>query len=133
MVGAFLLFTPVFNMFGIPEEIKTDNGPRLNGSKFSNFAEEQGFLHRKVTAAWAEANGDIEHFMQTMKKSPKIARLERKPIRQEVKKTIGNYHAMLHPVTKQTPDQLTLGRESRRKLPERIVPTKKVLSDQIQR
>ena len=133
MEGAFLLFTHVFNTFGIPEEIKTDNGPPLNGSKFSNFAQEQGFLHCKVNTAWAEANGDIERFMQMLKESPKIARLERKPIRQEVKKTIGNYHAMPHLVTKQTLDQLMLGRELCRKLPERIVPTKEVSSDQIQR
>ena len=131
--GAFLFFTCLFNKFGIPEVIRSDNGPPLNGSKFSNVAQEQRFLYRKVTTAWAEANGDIEHFMLTLKKSPKIARLERKPIRQVVKKTIGNYHAMPHPVTKQSLDQLTLGRELCRKLPERIVPTKEVSSVQIQR
>ena len=54
------------------------------------------------------------------------------PIRQEVNKTIGNHHAMPHPVTKQTLDQLTLGRELRRKLPESLVPTKEVASGQIQ-
>ena len=77
---AFLLFTCVFNTFGIPEEIKSDNGPLSNGLKFSNVAQEQGFIHCKVTIAWAEANGYKECFMQTLKKSPKIARLERKPI-----------------------------------------------------
>ena len=68
----------MFNTFGIPEEIKSDNGPLSNGSKFSIVAQEQGFIHRKVTTAWAEANGDIERYMQTLKKSPKIARFERK-------------------------------------------------------
>ena len=38
--GAFLLVTRVFNMFGIPEEIKLGNGPLLNGLKFSNVAQE---------------------------------------------------------------------------------------------
>ena len=133
MERAFLLFTRVFNTFGIPEEIKSDNGPPSNGLKFSNVAQEQGFIHCKVTIAWAEANGYKERFMQTLKKSPKIARLERKPIRQEVQETIGNYHAMPHPVTKQTLDQLTLGRELRRKLPESLVPTKEVASGQIQK
>ena len=114
----------MFTTFGIPEEIKSEHGPPSNGSKFSNVAQEQGFLHCKVTTAWAEANAE---------KEPQIARLERKPIRQEVKKTIGNYHAMPHPVTKQTLDQLMLGRELSRKLPERIFPSKEVSSDQIQR
>ena len=31
---AFLLLTCVFNMFEIPEEIKSDNGPPSTGSKF---------------------------------------------------------------------------------------------------
>ena len=43
------LFTCVFNTYRIPEEIKSDNGPPFNGSKFANFAQEQGFKHRKVT------------------------------------------------------------------------------------
>ena len=38
---------------------------------------------------------------------------------------------MPHQVTKQTLDQVTFGRELRRKLPERVVPTKEVLSDHI--
>ena len=63
------LFTSVFNTHVIPEEIESDNGPPFNGSKFSNFAREQGLRHRKVTPAWAE-----ERFIQTLKKSPKIAR-----------------------------------------------------------
>ena len=63
------IFSRVFNTYGIPEEIKTDNGPPFNGSKFANFAREQGFRHRKVTPGWAEGNGDVERFMQTLKKS----------------------------------------------------------------
>ena len=125
------LFTFVFNMYGILEKIKSDNGLPINGSEFSNFAREQGFRYRKVTPAWAEANEDRERFLQMLKKSAKIARLEGKLIRQEVQKTIGNYRAMPHQVTKQTPDQVTFGRELRRKLPERVVPTKEVLSDHI--
>ena len=40
---------------------------------------------------------------------------------------------MPYPVTKQTLDQLMLGRELSRKLPESLVPTKEVVSGQIQR
>ena len=98
------LFTCVFNMYGILEEIKSDNGLPINGSEFSNFAQEQGFSRRKVTPAWAGANRDRERFLQVLKKSAKIARLEGKLIRQEVQKTIGNYRAMPHQVTKQTLD-----------------------------
>ena len=125
------LLTRVFNTYGIPEEIKSDNGPPFNGSKFANFAQEQGFRHRKVTPGWAEANGDVEHFMQTLKKSARISKLERKAIREGVQRTVGSYRATPHPATKESPDMLMFCRELRRKLPERIVPEGEIPYDPI--
>ena len=81
-------FERTFNTYGIPKEVKSDNGPPFNGTKFVEFAAEQGFKHRKVTPGWAEANGDVERFMQTLKKSAKAAKLEGKAIRQEVQRTV---------------------------------------------
>ena len=103
------LFTRVFNMYGIPEEIKSDNGPPLNGSKFANFAQEQGFRHRKVTPGWAEANGDVERFMQTLKKSARISKLEGKAIRVGVQRTVGSYRATRQPATKESPNMPMFG------------------------
>ena len=53
--------TRVFTKYGIPEEVKTDNGLPFNGSKFAKHSQELGLRHRKVTPGWAEANGDVEH------------------------------------------------------------------------
>ena len=61
-----------------PRRDQTDNGPPFNESKFANFAQEQGFRHEKVILGWAEANGDVQHFMQTLKKSARISKLEGK-------------------------------------------------------
>ena len=125
------LFTCVFNTYRIPEEIKLDNGPPFNGSKFVNFAQEQGFRHRKVTPGWAEANGDMERFMQTLKKSVRIFKLEGKVIQEGVQRTVGSYRVTPHPATKESPDMLMFGRELRRKLPERIVPAGEIPFDPI--
>ena len=114
--------TRVFTTYRVPEEVKTDNSPSFNGSKFVKYAQEQGFRHRKVTPGWAEANGDVEHFMQTVKKSRRVAKIERIAFRQEVQRTVGNYRSTPHPVTRESPDKLMFGREIRRKLPERVVP-----------
>ena len=124
-------FTRVFNTYGIPEEIKSDNGPPFNGSKFANFAQEQEFRHQKVTLGWAEANGDVERYMQTLKKSARISKLEGKAIREGVQRTVGSYRATPHPATKESPDMLMFGRELRRKLPERIVPAGEIPYDPI--
>ena len=82
------LFTCVFNTYGIPEEIKMDNGPPFNKSKFANFAQEQGFRQRKVTPGWAEANGDVECFMQTLKKSGEPLNLKGKLFGRECKERL---------------------------------------------
>ena len=121
----------MFNTYGILEEIKTDNGPPFNGSKFANFAQEQGIRHRKVIPRWAEANGDEERFMQTLKKSARISKLERKAIREGVQRTVGSYRATPHQATKESPEMLMFGGELRRKLPERILPAGEIPYDPI--
>ena len=96
------LFMRVFNTYGILEEIKWDNGPQFNGSKFANFAQEQGFrqqVRRKVTPGWAEANNNVKRFMQTLKKSARTSKLKRKATREGVKRTVGSYRATPHPAT----------------------------------
>ena len=95
----------VFTTFGIPKEIKTDNGPPFNGTKFSEFAETQGFKHRKVMPKWAEANGDVERIIQTIKKSAKIARIEGKYIRQEIQTTVRSYRDTPHVSTGESPNK----------------------------
>ena len=50
----------VFSEFGIPDVVKTDNGPPFNSSAFKSFAQTLGFQHRKVTPRWPRANGEVE-------------------------------------------------------------------------
>ena len=95
-------------------------GPNLR----NNYVQEQGFRHRKVTPGWAEENGDVERFMNTVKKSTRVAEIEGKAFKQEVQRTFGNYRATPHPVTRESPDKLMSSREIRRKLPEWVIPKK---------
>ena len=107
----------IFCTYGVPEEIKSDNGPPFNSRKFKEFANEQGFRHRKVTPGWAEANGDVERFMRVVKKSAKVAKLENKNVEQAIQKTVTSYKAMTHPATGYSPNKLMFGRELKGKLP----------------
>ena len=74
----------------------------------------------------AEANGDVERFVQTLKKSARISKLEGKAIRERVQRTVGSYRATYPPATKESPDMLMFSRELRRKIPERIVLAGKI-------
>ena len=85
---AIPVFKRVFDTYGVPKEIKSDNGPPFNGHKFEEYSQEEGFKHRKVTPGWAEANGNVERFMQRIKKTARIAALEGKPVRDEVRRGV---------------------------------------------
>ena len=58
----------VFSEFGVPDVVKSDNGPPFNSKEFTTFADDLGFKHRKVTLKWARANGEVERFVRTVKK-----------------------------------------------------------------
>ena len=45
----------IFATHGIPETLKSDNGPPFQGQAFRSFAEEKGFKHQKITPPWPEA------------------------------------------------------------------------------
>ena len=67
------IFRRVFDTYGVPKEIKSDNRPTFNSHKFEEQTQEEGFKHRKVTPRWAEGNGDVEKFIQRIKKTARIA------------------------------------------------------------
>ena len=57
----------ILSTHGIPEQVKTDNGPPFN-SDFSNYAEKRGFKHRPVTPKQQSSNGLTENFMKMLQK-----------------------------------------------------------------
>lgn len=38
----------IFSLFGVPKELKTDNGPLFQSHEFQNFSEFLGFKHRRI-------------------------------------------------------------------------------------
>ncbi|KAK3751933.1 hypothetical protein QZH41_013886, partial [Actinostola sp. cb2023] len=66
----------IFSEYGIPEMLRSDNGPPFNGNAFREFANYLGFLHRKITPYWPRANGEAERFMRTIKKAVNAALIE---------------------------------------------------------
>ena len=67
----------VFDTYGVPEVVKSDDGLPFNNHKFEEYAREEGFKHPKVTPGWPEANGDVERCMQRIKKNSKNRRITR--------------------------------------------------------
>jgi hypothetical protein len=81
----------VFSEFGIPDVVKTDNGPPFNSREFQSFAQTLGFKHRKITPRWPRANGEVDRFVRTIKKVVKTATVEHKNWKQEMHRFLRNF------------------------------------------
>ena len=108
----------IFSSFGIPQVIKSDNGPPFNGQSFRDFTHELGFCHRKITPHWPCINGEVERFMRTLNKAVETAHSENKVWQCELFTFLQNCRATPHISTGQTPASLMFAHNIITKLPE---------------
>ena len=58
----------IFSTHGLPEIIKSDNGPPFTSTEFKTYMQEKGIQHQRITPLWPQANSEAEDFMKPMKK-----------------------------------------------------------------
>ena len=85
------VFDNIFSMFGVPEIVKSDNGPPFQGGEFHKCAQYLGFTHCKITLYHPRANGECERFMITLGKVVKIAATESQPFNQLLCRFLRSY------------------------------------------
>ena len=108
----------ILSRFGIPDVLRSDNGPPFNGHEFAEFANYMGFKHRPVTPLAPWANGLVERFMPNLTKLIQIAKEEGMNWRQEAQKYLRAYRATPHPSTGVSPAHaLFNGRRYKTRLP----------------
>ncbi len=106
-------FDKIFSEFGIPEQLKTDNGPPFQSEDFAKYLEFMGIRHRKITPLWPRANAETERFMRTLKKSTR----GKTNWKQEMHKLLLAYRATPHSTTGIAPATVLFGRDIRTRLP----------------
>ena len=107
----------IFAAYGVPQVVKSDNGPPFNGGEFAQFAKYLGFKHRKVSPLWPEANGEVERFMKTFGKVLRTCT----HWKQDMYQFLRNYRATPHCTTGVSPATALFGRPIRVKLPNPVV------------
>ena len=105
-VGVISAMEKIFATHGIPDAVRTDNGPPFNSKSFKTFAKKSGFHHQKVTPLWPEANGQAEAFMKCLGKIVRTAHVERRDWKAAVNDFLMAYRATPHPSTGVSPAQL---------------------------
>ena len=107
-----------FSRHGIPEMLRTDNGPNLVSSEVEKFLNELGINHVKTTPLWPWANGEIERQKMSLLKYMRVAQVEENPWQRELQKYLLVYRSTPHTITGTSPADLLYERKIRTKLHE---------------
>ena len=81
---------------GLPESLKTDNGPQFVSEEFENFLQENDMQHRSSTTMWPQANGEVERQNRSLLKAMKIVQAAKKYMKVEVRKLLIAYRTTPH-------------------------------------
>ena len=116
--GVISAMERLFSIHGIPDIIRTDNGPPFNSSSFKRFSQQYGFQTQKVTPLWPEANGQAESFMKCLGKVVPTAHIKNSDWEKALYSFLMAYRATPHPSTGVAPaDLLYPGRRFKTLLP----------------
>ena len=108
----------VFSRHGIPEIVRSDNGPQFSAQEFAEFANTYGFRHVTSSPKYPQSNGQIERIVQTMKNLLKNS--------EDPHLAVLSYRATPHPWCKLSPAELSMGRQIRTMVPvtdDHLIPT----------
>jgi len=100
------ILSTVFKTFGIPETIKSDNGPAFISSEFKNFAIKSGFKHQLITPEWPQANSTCERLMASINKRIRCATVDQSNWRKSLLAFLDRYRATPHSSRKYSPNDL---------------------------
>ena len=112
----------IFARHGIPDEVKSDNGPPFFGDEFTSYMKSLGIKHTTSTPLWPQGNATAEAFMKPLGKAICTAVLENRKWKQELYRFLLNYRTTPHSTTKIPPAQLLSNRIVKGRLP--LLPTK---------
>jgi hypothetical protein len=107
----------LLSVFGIPEIIRTDNGPPFNSKEFKHFSEQMNIKHRLITPEWPMANGIVESFMKNLGKVLKTASVDKISWKRRLIEFLRNYRSTPHSSTGIPPASLLFKNANTSRLP----------------
>lgn len=102
-----------FAIFGIPEQLVSDNGSQFMSEEFQVFMKVNGIKHITSAPYHPATNGLAERAVQTFKKALRSTAGSIKPLEERLAKFLMAYRNTPHSTTGESPAQLMLGRPLR--------------------
>ena len=110
-------YEDLFQRYGYPGSIKSDNGPPFNGKPYKDYCTARGILARFSTPLFPQQNGMAERYMQVVNKAMCIAVSEGTDYRTELSKAVRAHNSAENRTTGRVPEELMFARKIRRHLP----------------
>ena len=108
----------MFYSHGLPETLRTDNGPRFASREFEGFLEYLAIDHKKGIPYWPQSDSEVERFNKTLLKIIRVTQQQGKNWKEDVEDFVFQYHSTPLTVTSVSPAELLMGRKLRDKLPQ---------------
>ena len=112
----------IFQTHGIPDSVRSDNGPPFSSAEFEGFLDYLGIFHLKGITYWQQSNGEVERCYKTLLKIIRIATLESKGWKKALQHFLFQYRTTPHTVTA----ELVMGRRLKDKLPKVSIPSERI-------
>ena len=100
----------VFSRHGIPEIVRSDNGPQYSSTEFLSFASSYGFQHCTSSPRFPQSNGQAERSVQTVKNLLKKSH--------DLYTSLLSYRATPLSWCDRSPAELSMGRRLRTSVPQ---------------
>ena len=114
----------VFSRHGIPEVVRSDNGPHYSSQEFADFSKAYSFKHITSSPLYPQSNGQVERTVQTVKKILKHS--------EDISRGLQVYRSTPLPWCSLSPAELTMGCKLRTPLPltdKQLIPQWSYLSE----
>jgi hypothetical protein len=108
----------IFATHGIPEIVRSDNGPQFVSEEMTEYFRVNGITHQRVTEYWPQGNGGVERQNRSLLKVIRIAKSLGKDWKEEIYTYLREYRCTPHAMTGKSPSELLFGRNIRGKIPE---------------
>ena len=101
----------VFPVFGLPQQLVSDNGPQFISAEFEKFMKENGVKHVRPALYHPLTNGLAERFVQSFEQALKAGVRKGVPSQQCLAEFLSLvYRVTPHSTTKESPSKLLMGR-----------------------
>ena len=114
----------IFAIHGIPDLVKSDNGPPFDSHASEDYAKEKGFIHKPVTPLYGQKVMELSSVScNSLVKSARASAATGRNWKNEIYTFVANYRATPRSSMNAMPHQLLRNRSVKVKLPQVSIPT----------